>query len=415
MDYVLPILTGLSLSACLGFRAFLPPFILGMVYHFFPSTVHINESFAFLSKEPVLIALGVATLLEFLGDKIPWVDHFLDQAALPAKLALSVILSLALIPGANHWFYLLIAVVFSTGTTLTVHAGKTGIRASSTAMTGGMATPVVGVIEDAITIIGSFTAILLPVAAIIFIAILCYKCLKYLFGNKGGDKGTIAQTQTSLFLYSLTRYFFLVFFKIYNRIEISGQENIPSKTPFIVVANHASTWDGFILIQGLRVPLYIMVKKEAYRNPIVGWYLRKVLTFPVDRNKIVDTSAIKKSIKILANNHCLGIFPEGTRSKNGKVREFKHGAIKFAMKKMIPIVPAYISNSHMLTPNGSSLPHPVKLSITYLPVLDTKAAIESGKTEKEILEDLYEEICCKGSEIMGYDVRDIEQDKVTEN
>jgi 1-acyl-sn-glycerol-3-phosphate acyltransferase len=148
-----------------------------------------------------------------------------------------------------------------------------------------------------------------------------------------------------------------------------------------------------------------MVKKEAFENPIKGWYLRKVLCFPVDRSK-VDASAIKRAMKLLNDGSNLGIFPEGTRNRTGKVSQFKSGAIKFALKKKIPIIPAYIGNSHLLTPPGKILPRPAKMSVHFLDPIDTKAELEAGKTENDILNMLYEKICTKGSEVMGFDVRD---------
>jgi len=86
MEYLFPVFTGLSLSAMTGFRAFMPPLILGVLYRFFPDMVKINESFAFLATDPVLIALGVAALAEFLADKFPVIDNILDWLELPPKL-----------------------------------------------------------------------------------------------------------------------------------------------------------------------------------------------------------------------------------------------------------------------------------------------------------------------------------------
>jgi 1-acyl-sn-glycerol-3-phosphate acyltransferase len=154
-----------------------------------------------------------------------------------------------------------------------------------------------------------------------------------------------------------------------------------------------------------------MVKKEAFDNPFKGWYLRKVLCFPVDRSK-VDAKAIKTAMKVLNDGYSLGIFPEGTRNRSGKVGEFKSGAIKFALKKKIPILPAYIANSHNLTPPGAVLPRPATMSVHFLDLLDTKALLEEGKTEQDILNMLYERICAKGTEVMGYDVRETAADLV---
>ena len=147
-----------------------------------------------------------------------------------------------------------------------------------------------------------------------------------------------------------------------------------------------------------------MVKKEAFENPIKGFYLRKVMCFPVDRS-IVDATAIKTAMRVLNEGYNLGLFPEGTRNRDGYIGEFKSGAIKFALKKKLPILPAYIHNSHLLTPPGKILPRPAKMSVHFLPLIDTKAMLEEGKTEEDILKLLHDRICTKGSEVAGYDVR----------
>ncbi|HAE40929.1 MAG TPA: hypothetical protein DCG57_20200 [Candidatus Riflebacteria bacterium] len=404
-DFVFPVLTGICLSAITGFRAFLPPLILGMLLRFFPEAIILKPSFAFLSQDPVLIALGVAALAEFLGDKIPVVDNILDWFELPAKLAFSAILTFALVPGAAHWFYLLVAIVFAESATFTVHTGKAGLRALSTTTTGGIANPVMSLIEDAISFIGTIVSILAPVLATIGIIYLLYRSIKYLGGTKGGNEGKIANATPSFIWFNVSQCLSRWFFRIYNGMKIYNYERVPKNMQFVTVANHASIWDGFIMGGAVRLPLFIMVKKEAFDNPIKGWYLRKVLCFPVDRSK-VDATAIKHALKLLGDGYNIGLFPEGTRNRDGKISPFKSGAIKFALRKKLPILPAYIANSHLLTPPGTDLPHPARMSVHFLDVIDTKAELEAGKNEDQVLQMLYDRICDKGSEVMGYDVRD---------
>ncbi|MEW6711718.1 MAG: 1-acylglycerol-3-phosphate O-acyltransferase [Candidatus Riflebacteria bacterium] len=406
MEYALPIMTGLSLAALTGFRAFLPPLVLGLVYRIFPDAVNINQQFAFLAQEPVLICLGVAALFEFLGDKIPLVDNFLDWLSIPAKIAFSAILTYAMIPGATHWFYLLVAIVFAESATLTVHTGKAGLRAASTMVTGGVANPVIGFIEDVISVAGAVAAILLPWLGLLLIAFVVYRCLRFLLGGQGGnDLPNIADAKPSFVWYDISQMVSRWLFAIYNRMTIHNYEKVPQTGQFVTVANHGSILDGFIMGGAVRRPLFIMVKKEAFDNPIKGWYLRKVLCFPVDRSK-VDATAIKTAMKILNDGYNLGLFPEGTRNRHGRVSEFKHGAIKFAIKKKIPIIPTYIANSHNLTPPNTLFPRPAKMSVHFLDPIDTRAELEAGRTEEDILQMLYDRICTKGSEVMGYDVRE---------
>lgn len=237
------------------------------------------------------------------------------------------------------------------------------------------------------------------------LAALCllYRLCAWLFGSKGGNEGFIANAKPSLLWFDVSQCVSRWFFKFYNRFEIHNYELVPKDKQFVTVANHASNLDGFIIGGAVRSPVYIMVKKEAFDNPIQGFYLRKVLCFPVDRSK-VDMKAIKYAMKVIDNGWRLGLFPEGTRNREGKVSEFKSGAIKLALKKKLPIIPAYIKNSHKLVPGKVAI-KPVKLEVYFLPPIDTKAELAAGKNEADILDMLYERICTKGTEVMGYDVR----------
>ena len=231
-----------------------------------------------------------------------------------------------------------------------------------------------------------------------------YKMAKFWFAPTGGNEGFCAETKPSVMWYTASGIVCKWFFQIFNGFKIYNSEYLPEDKQFVTVANHASIMDGFIVAASVHVPVYIMVKKEAFEIPIKGWYLRKVLCFPVDRSK-VDVFAIKRAMTVLNEGKNLGIFPEGTRNREGYVGEFHVGAIKFALKKRLPIVPMYIQNSHNFTPVGAILPRPVEMAVHFLPPVDTKALLAEGKSEQEILNIIREMICNKGTELMGYDVR----------
>ena len=249
--------------------------------------------------------------------------------------------------------------------------------------------------------------ILLIPAALAAYAI--WKLCRYWLKPTGGNEGWIAETQPSEPWQYWTDWFWIIFFKLYNGLEIHNAHYIPQdkNVNFVTVANHESILDGFIMGLSVFRPLYMMVKKEAFEIPIKGYYLRKVLCYPVDRSK-TDSTAIKTALKYLSEGKCLGIFPEGTRNRQGFVSEFKPGAIKLAIKKKVPILPAYIANSHNITPLNCILPRPAKLKVIFLEPIDTKAELEAGKNENDIIEMLYKRITDVGRETMGYDVRDPE-------
>ncbi|HNV69083.1 MAG TPA: lysophospholipid acyltransferase family protein, partial [Candidatus Ozemobacteraceae bacterium] len=149
----------------------------------------------------------------------------------------------------------------------------------------------------------------------------------------------------------------------------------------------------------------IMVKKEAFANPITGWFLRKVCAFPIDRQN-PDAATLRYSLKVLQQGMVLGLFPEGTRNRKGLIRPFKPGAIRLALKQKAPIVPAFLANTHRIMPDGTWVPRPVPVSMKFGEPLDTKKMLEEGKTEEDMLKILYERVCALGRELTGCDVQD---------
>jgi len=405
-EYILPALAGLCLSACTGFRAFLPPLLIGIIYRFFPDWLHIGTGLGFLAQTPVLAALLVAAAVEFLGDKIPLVDHFLDVIELPVKMALSAMLTLLILPdGDLKSIFMLITLILGQGTTISVHAGKSGMRAASTATTGGTANPLISLVEEVIVGVGTVLAVVVPVLAVVAMAWLVWHSVRFLFGKRGGNAGKLAKISPSLGFYWIVRNLGALFFRIYNRRTIEGLEHVPAKPPYLVVANHASILDGIILGTSLPHPVFIMVKKEAFDNPMAGWFLRKSLAFPVDRAK-PDPTTIKTALRVLGDGKVLGIFPEGTRNLKGLIRLFKPGAIKFAIRQKVPILPTYIANSHLLNPDGSTIPRPVQLKVGFGEVVDVPGMLQQGRSEQEIQDLVFARVCEIGQRLRGCCVRD---------
>lgn len=114
-------------------------------------------------------------------------------------------------------------------------------------------------------------------------------------------------------------------------MEVIGEENIPEKGPFIVVCNHASNFDPPLLGTAMRRHLiHFMAKEELFRNPLMGWFLRYVHTFPVHRGHI-DRKAVIESFRVLKSGEVLGI------SRKGSGR----GAAKSALSmKALPVSPS---------------------------------------------------------------------------
>lgn len=140
---------------------------------------------------------------------------------------------------------------------------------------------------------------------------------------------------------------FRVFFGILFRPKIIGKENIPTAGAFILSANHVSNWDPPVLATFIDREVYYMAKEELFKNPVFSKAIRALHAFPVKRDA-ADKNAIKNAVKILKGGDCLGLFPEGTRSKTGKIGKAESGVSLIAAMTKSPIIPAAIINTEKI-------------------------------------------------------------------
>ena len=155
--------------------------------------------------------------------------------------------------------------------------------------------------------------------------------------------------------YTFVRFIAWVLLKIFWKMEIIGLENIPKEGSLIVAANHTSNLDPVILGAAFNRKMNFIAKKEVFNNFIGNFVCKRLNAFPVDRKKI-DIKALKHALDVLQNKEVLGIFPEGTRSINGELQDFKLGIIKIAMKTGAPILPVGIDGAHQIFPRGKIIP-----------------------------------------------------------
>lgn len=143
--------------------------------------------------------------------------------------------------------------------------------------------------------------------------------------------------------YSKMKKFFAGLFKRLLRIKIVNPENEPTDKNYIVCCNHTSLWDVVAIAIGLKRQVCFMAKKEIFKVPIVNWFVKSMGAFPVDR-KGGDVGAIKKTIEILKDDNCIGIFPQGTRCpyKNPRDTDVKDGMGMIAKRAEVGILPVAI-------------------------------------------------------------------------
>ena len=141
-------------------------------------------------------------------------------------------------------------------------------------------------------------------------------------------------------IYTLLKSILWLLFKIGLRLNVEGTENIPKDGPLVIASNHLSLLDPPVIGVAATRKVHFMAKQELF-VPILGDIYKALGAFPVRRGG-ADRAAIKHGIDILKDNKVLAIFPEGTRSKTGKLGKAEPGALMMASKAMATIVPCCV-------------------------------------------------------------------------
>ncbi|GBF11683.1 lysophospholipid acyltransferase family protein [Tepidibacillus infernus] len=177
-------------------------------------------------------------------------------------------------------------------------------------------------------------------------------------------------------LYTFARVLIKGYLKTFYKLKVYGVKNIPKEGPLILISNHISNFDPVVIACSVNRKVHFMAKKELFDIPILGSFLKKVGQFPINRGGS-DRKAIKTALDLLKEQEVLGIFPEGTRSKDKELKPGLPGAALFALKSDVKVIPIGIDSSYKwFQPIIVNIGNPIQL--------------DSFKKEKVSSEDLTE-------------------------
>ena len=173
------------------------------------------------------------------------------------------------------------------------------------------------------------------------------------------------------------------------RFEVIGRENLKTVRDgraYVIAPNHIANLDPvFIAITVFDWKrLRILAKEELFKPAICGWIISQLYAFPVKRGA-ADRAAIKTAIGILKQGLCLGVFPEGHRSKDGKLGKAEAGVSLLAAMSKAPVIPTAIIGTNKIFANGGLLP---KLQI----IFGEPMFFEGKHNDKAALEDFSKKI-----------------------
>ena len=156
------------------------------------------------------------------------------------------------------------------------------------------------------------------------------------------------------------------------RTRVEGLENIPPGA-CLFAANHTSNSDGPAIVGAIPRRIAILAKKSLFAIPIVGPAFRIAHFVPVDRgNAERALGAIDEAVGHMKNGLSFLIYPEGTRSADGRLRPFRHGAFVLAIKAGVPVVPVACSGAHRVLPKRSYRVRPGEVLVRFCPPIDPR-------------------------------------------
>ncbi len=170
MDLLLSLCIGIGLSAACGFRVFVPLLIMSIA----AKTGHLTlvPAFQWIGSDIALWTFAIATILEVGAYYIPWLHHLLDVIAMPVAITAGIIITASMVGGLSPFLKWTLAVIAGGGAAGLVHGATAITRGASTVTTGGIANPIFATIELGSSFLTSVLAVLAPVAAIVFLALI---------------------------------------------------------------------------------------------------------------------------------------------------------------------------------------------------------------------------------------------------
>lgn len=165
-------------------------------------------------------------------------------------------------------------------------------------------------------------------------------------------------------------------------IEVEGYDNIPDKT-CVFMGNHQSILDIPVMRYSTQRTLDFVAKKELAKAPLIGYWITHVKSVTIDRDNVREgMKAINQAVNNIKDGYNFTIFPEGTRSKDGKIHEFKRGSIKIATKSKAPIVPVAIKGTSACFEDSKEFV-PGKVKVIFGEPIETENL--SKEVEKELM------------------------------
>jgi 1-acyl-sn-glycerol-3-phosphate acyltransferase len=170
-------------------------------------------------------------------------------------------------------------------------------------------------------------------------------------------------------------------FTIWFRLRAHGIENLPPGGALLLI-NHQSFLDPLMVGLPLRRPVSYLARENLFRVPVLGWLLTRTYVMPISRES-AGTESLRESLRRMEHGFLVGIFPEGTRSLDGGLRELKPGFVALIRRVQVPVIPVAVAGAYEAFPRGAWFPRPSKIRVVYGSPLDPARLAELSQKGRE--------------------------------
>jgi 1-acyl-sn-glycerol-3-phosphate acyltransferase len=212
--------------------------------------------------------------------------------------------------------------------------------------------------------------------------------------------------------YVLARFVLRPLFWLGSRPKVTGRENVPLTGPVILASNHLSFIDSIAIpLVAPRTVSYLAKAEYWQGSGIAGWLSRTLFTglraLPVERDASrAAQAALDTALSVLKDGGAFGIYPEGTRSRDGRLARGKTGVAWLALTADCPVVPVAVTGTDRVQPVGARWPRPHRISVTFgepLTFPEQRGQAGKGKSRRVVTDRIMEAIAAlSGQEKAGW-------------
>lgn len=212
--------------------------------------------------------------------------------------------------------------------------------------------------------------------------------------------------------YALARWVIGMVFRVVWRPGITGVDRVPGTGPVIIASNHLSFIDSVVIPLAVPRRVRFLAKAEYFtghglRGRVVAAFFRAVDAVPVDRDSRLDAMAsLRLAMSVLEDGNAFGIYPEGTRSRDGRLYRGRTGVGWLALHSGAPVVPVALVGTDRVQPIGARFPRPAPVQIRFGVPVDpgpwiaaVAASGGAGRARREITDAVMERIAALSPQV----------------